>query len=217
MIDAIVEIINSISETHKIFSIEFSISENVVNLKKCRISAILSDNGQNFDEAFFKTMERYIDKINGHVLLYTIPNTNEEIDIRYRGKQQESALNKIYHYRFTKEEKGKVPIQKALNDLFGVRLIVNTELDYHELKKQIENSDLLKATLHRPYVREDDEYKAIHIYINNGNNRYFSWEVQIWRSQDEKKNELSHASHKSKREYVDFASKYKANSSRKEE
>lgn len=40
------------------------------------------------------------------------------------------------------------------------------------------------------------DYQAIHIYFQNGNNKYFPWELQIWRKKDEQTNIESHAKHK---------------------
>ena len=75
--------------------------------------------------------------------------------------------------------------------------------------EKIENSNLLKVQLFRQYVRKDENYHAIHIYLKSSSNIYLPWEVQIWKKEDEQVNESEHKNHKSKRKYINWIDMYK--------
>jgi hypothetical protein len=51
-----------------------------------------------------------------------------------------------------------------------------------------------------------NDYKALHLYFY-GDNKFFPWELQIWRKSDFQKNEESHLLHK--QEYTKWATIYK--------
>lgn len=58
------------------------------------------------------------------------------------------------------------------------------------------------------YVRKDENYHAIHIYLKSSSNIYLPWEVQIWKKEDEQVNESEHKNHKSKRKYINWIDMY---------
>lgn len=91
----------------------------------------------------------------------------------------------------------------------GFRIILESNLSYDELLEKIENSNLLKVQLFRQYVRKDENYHAIHIYLKSSSNIYLPWEVQIWKKEDEQVNESEHKNHKSKRKYINWIDMYK--------
>lgn len=124
------------------------------------------------------------DEINGLV---------KNSSVTSRVKSQNSVESKIQGYRLTKgHEFGKIPIIKCLNDLFGVRIILNEPLTFEEIycfvngkyenKFKCINSSKL-------------EYKATHLYLKKNNNT-FPWELQIWNDCDRMTNFASHKKYK---------------------
>ena len=110
-------------------------------------------------------------------------------------------------------ENGKIPINKCLNDFLGFRIFVDDlESIYDSLQKSILKTQKIKI-----YLREDDKYRAIHIYFKNGRNVYFPWELQIWDIKDSISNEISHREHKQKRKYISLPQTYHDTKLEKEE
>lgn len=144
------------------------------------------------------------EKILGHILNYrnfindraieitsSIRSINTNNIIQCRVKALNSVQYKIENYKKNHEE-GKIPIRKCLNDLYGIRLITDEQLEYEEIKHFIEeNFPNLKCI-----NAKRGDYQAIHIYFGNDNNKKFQWELQLWDKQHEESNYLSHAKHK---------------------
>lgn len=130
---------------------------------------------------------------------FSIGNTK----IYDRVKVKNSVEYKIKHYIADKEEKGKSPIDKCLNDLFGVRAIYNGKIDFdtvNEFVKQRFSKDIKCINAIR------GNYKAIHIYFKEDNFN-FQWELQIWSSEDANTNFISHE--KYKKDYAGWESENK--------
>lgn len=107
-----------------------------------------------------------------------------------RVKSLNSIQYKIKNYKMY-HENGKIPLKKCLNDIFGIRIILN-EINYEEvyiaLKIKYPNLKIIKSV--------KGNYKAIHIYFGNDNNMNFQWELQVWNKKQEKVNLLSHTKYK---------------------
>ena len=56
-----------------------------------------------------------------------------------RVKALNSIQNKIEKYK-NKKESGKIPIKKCLNDIFGLRIILNKSISYDEIIKYIKSN-----------------------------------------------------------------------------
>ena len=112
-----------------------------------------------------------------------------------RIKAINSIQYKIENYYLNRED-GKIPINKCLNDIVGIRIILNNEISL------IAINNWLKSTFKNLKVIEAyrGEYRAIHVYFGKGNNYLFQWELQIWLLKDSNKNLLSH--HKYKQSYI---------------
>ncbi len=206
-IEKIVQLINNIGEYHKTFSKNFyKNNDSNINLKKTTIDKILKE--ISYNGLFMDLIDEYIKLISKEILVSEIRSNSSKFTIRFRGKNRESVLNKLYYYRFDREE-FQIPIQKCLNDIMGFRIILESNLSYDELLEKIENSNLLKVQLFRQYVRKDENYHAIHIYLKSSSNIYLPWEVQIWKKEDEQVNESEHKNHKSKRKYINWIDMYK--------
>ena len=116
---------------------------------------------------------------------------NDE-NIEARIKNKNSIQFKIENYTIKKEhEFGHIPLKKCLNDIFGIRIIIDkfTQEDIWLWLK--ENYSFLKVT-----NSNKDNYRAIHVYFGNGNNNIYQWELQIWLKEDKENNYISHAKYK---------------------
>lgn len=212
MIDKIVAFINDIGERHCSFSDQFFSRYPSYNLKKTRVDTILKDS--SYDQKFMDLIDNYIDELTFWFSFLDFEFESSILETRFRGKNKESALNKLFHYRFERSQ-SSIPIQKCLNDLLGFRIIIDAEFDYQALLADIETSEDLSVTLFRSYARIDENYQAIHLYVKSDNNSYFPWEIQIWRKSDEVSNEQSHRDHEEKRRYTNWTKVYE-NNNRKE-
>lgn len=111
--------------------------------------------------------------------------------VNTRVKSTNSIQFKIQNY-VRNHENGKVPLKKCLNDIFGIRMIFNDDINYKEIKEFINNNyPSLKCI---KSVKQ--KYNAVHIYFGNDNNKNFQWELQLWDKKHEKSNLESHAMYK---------------------
>ncbi|MGF2716565.1 GTP pyrophosphokinase [Bacillus cereus] len=111
----------------------------------------------------------------------------------YRVKTHESIMDKLERYE---NRENKYPVNGWLNDIFGCRLIVDTETMY--LIEGLLDTWKEKYNLKNWYKKDKDGYKAIHVYFKNQNNMYFPWELQIWDKKDMEQNIKSHREQKRK-------------------
>ncbi|HGO5815109.1 TPA: GTP pyrophosphokinase [Mannheimia haemolytica] len=109
----------------------------------------------------------------------------------YRVKTSESIIYKIK--RFQERSEG-YPVNSILNDIFGARIIVDTETIAQVMERLDEWKE--KYGLKNWYLRDKEEYIGIHIYFKNASNFYYPWELQIWDQKDAEKNIQSHRKYK---------------------
>lgn len=163
-----------------------------INLSKS-ISLVTASN------SFFKMFVDYIEFLNNEYLTSdSFFNLTISEGLRSRVKLKESALLKLKKYQNKELESGSLSMNKCLNDLIGMRLILNkiegnassvrSELD--ELKQQ--------KIISRWYFREDGEYRGYHCYFK-ANNNSFPWELQIWDTKWEIKNLNEHQRHEAEK------------------
>ena len=128
-------------------------------------------------------------------------NTSEVVDViqnqkftnavNTRVKALNSIQYKIQNYEHNHED-GKIALKKCLNDIYGIRIIFEEDMNYNEVKNYIEKYyPKLKCI---ESIR--GEYHAIHVYFGNDDNYKFQWELQIWDKRHEKINLESHAKYK---------------------
>ena len=163
-----------------------------------------------FSQDYFETDQ--IEKVNlkhtlakvpvEHILAYRL-NLHESIndylfradlyDVSYfyRVKTSESILDKIERFKLRSEG---YPVNSILNDIFGARIVVNTE-DIRQVMDRLDDwKD--KYGLKNWYLRDKAEYIGIHIYFKHSSNFYYPWELQIWDKKDAEKNIQSHRKYK---------------------
>lgn len=111
-----------------------------------------------------------------------------------RIKTQNSLESKINRYIDNKPEHGLSPINKCVNDLFGIRIICDGEIDFEDLQNHINCSYGLKCI-----NAAKADYIATHICFKR-DNYSFPWELQVWEKRYTDSNLISH--HKYKQNYV---------------
>lgn len=114
-------------------------------------------------------------------------------EINTRVKAQNSIEYKINNYMTGKHEYGTVPINKCFNDLYGIRIIFNNNVDHNKIKCFIENK--YKKELKCIDSSKEEGYVATHVYFKN-DNYSFLWELQIWDKLHEKSNIKLHEQYK---------------------
>ncbi|MGN0606282.1 MAG: hypothetical protein ACI4JM_07150 [Oscillospiraceae bacterium] len=173
-----------------------------INLKKKTIKKA------NDDGVLEELVLSYLEFLNENTIEFQLRfssfTTSNILKSTSRVKNNNSVYYKINRYITEKSESGGIPINKCLNDLFGLRIIIANNYTLDDLLFRIKNmypdSKCINAS--------KNDYKAIHIYFTT-NNFTFPWELQIWLQKDEKTNYLSHK--KYKQEYTKWESEYKEN------
>lgn len=202
-------LISEICFLHEKYSYKFFSNIDAVNLKKKQIRNVIDDESKLIDDEFIRYVQNYHDFISQLIIEIEFEFEYRDLDFRIRIKQMDSILNKLLHYRFEKKEEGMVPIIKCLNDLLGVRIILD-QFDHDNNDVEVTCNDK-KLNMYKiePTKNLGADYKATHIYFI-GKNQYFPWELQIWNSDDSERNQHSHKQHKSKRDYIHWPERYKS-------
>jgi len=156
------------------------------NLKRKLIRDIEFDNDL-YD--FIIEYRMFLEKHSIDFMLEATKISNVEIRIKHIN----SIDYKINNYKTAlKHEYGTIPINKSLNDIMGVRIILNEDISYEEISNYIKNfypsCKVIKAERTGGYI-------AIHIYYHLSNFA-FPWELQIWDKQHVISNKYSHSLYK---------------------
>lgn len=181
MLSKVERLIDEINKLHLAFSQDYFETGKVekVNLKhtlaKVPVEHILA-----YRLNLHESINDYLFRAN----LYDIPYF-------YRVKASESILAKIE--RFSHRSEG-YPVNSIMNDIFGARIIVDTE----DIAQIMEKLDDWKEQygLKNWYLRDKEEYIGIHIYFKNSSNFFYPWELQVWDKKDAEKNIQSHIKYK---------------------
>lgn len=158
-----------------------------INLKKNEVSSILEN------EEILNTIFKYREFINENNIQLSLDfkqfnNDNTKVNIRTKTKN--SIEYKIKNY-IQNHEDGKIPINKCLNDLFGMRIIFKENITNQEIMNNIQS----KYNNLKCIDSSKQGYKATHIYFKQ-DNFLFQWELQIWNKIDEINNINSHEKYK---------------------
>lgn len=172
------------------------IDDNKLNLSKEKIKEFELTKNTEFYLKAFKAISSYRDalKINTEKFISdNIKNGLYFYNFEFRTKNINSIFSKIYRYIYEKDEKGEIPINKCLNDLFGLRVILpfqsftKTFKILCEICKKNNNLKIIDSS--------KNKYKAIHIYLKK-DNYSMQWEIQFWLKKDDKSNRISHKQYK---------------------
>lgn len=158
-----------------------------INLKKSLVADI------DVDGTIYKSIMEYVQLLNERNAGITLQLSFVcACQVTARVKAQNSIEYKIQNYKTDRHEFGKVPINKCVNDLFGIRIFLETPLTFDEIRAFVE------ATYQDKYRCIDSskfDYKAVHLYFRK-NNQSFPWELQIWNRCDAESNFSSHKKYK---------------------
>ena len=122
-------------------------------------------------------------------------SANIDIKYFYRVKTRESIDDKME--RFSSRE-DQYPVNNWLNDIFGARIILNTD-NINSVMNLLDDWQT-ELGLKNWYLREKEGYRGLHVYFKNKNNFFFPWELQIWDAKDMESNIKNHE--KFKRNFV---------------
>ncbi|MCD8295114.1 MAG: hypothetical protein LUE27_07735 [Clostridia bacterium] len=142
------------------------------------------------------------EELHGYILSYRrfllkemgkgrLPVFEDMPGVSFRIKTQNSLEYKIRKYGSGMKERGAVPLANCVNDLYGMRIILDEEaVTYDELKAHIVPLGL------KCIDSSNGDYKAVHVYISNPDYEWrsyvFRWELQIWLRRDAAGNYISH-------------------------
>lgn len=173
------------------------INETIVNTNKVQIRNVSLSNFQYYFK-FFIAVEIYRQKLKRIAVIFDEKKWNDDkiqvLNFESRIKNISSIFAKIYYYNNVKEEKGKICINKCLNDLYGLRISVPF-FTFKKLNKFI-NAFIAENNLDWKYYNATKNgYRAMHLYIYN-NNKEIRWEIQFWLRRDYTNNRLAHAKYK---------------------
>jgi hypothetical protein len=208
-IDKLCSLIYEISNIHKTFSEEHN-SLNPFNLKKTLVRDIVEqvDDSQTYiiNKEFHAVLNNYSNKVDRLMIEIDLDYTYNEFDFRLRIKQPESIIYKLGHYNSGKQENGKLPLNKCLNDLLGFRIMMAGFK--HDCEIFAKMCSVIEKTYKIKYRNSSKgEYSATHVYFYGDSNKNFPWELQIWLPEDFDTNYESHAAHK--QEYIKSAKIHK--------
>lgn len=161
-------------------------------MKKVKVDDVyLLDSKNNYLDIIFKYRKFLSDEFANFSNRFSVEECTSRI------KALNSVENKLETYMNKTKEKGKIPLIKCLNDLFGIRFILkNTTISIDEIKDIIiEHYPETLHKKHRVVLSSKNGYNAVHVYLHE-DNTYFPWEVQVWRKSDETANKDSHRQHK---------------------
>ena len=194
MFEDLEKLIYMIREEYSFINLKWEVyNRDEISLKKKLVKDIVNDN--TIKSKIFE----YRNFINDNIIDFTIKVQKEvfgECRINTRVKAQNSIEYKTKNY-YENHEKGKIPINKCFNDLFGIRIILNQNIKHEEIRKFIRYK--FKDIKCVDSSKKLGNYKATHIYFSK-DNYSFPWELQIWNKIDEENNLESHK--KYKQDYV---------------
>lgn len=205
---SIFEVIKDIMRFHDMISNDFYYKDSMPNLTNKRICDFINEDTNSLNVDFLVLINNYHELASSALVLSDFDFTYQSLDLRARVKQKESIINKMFYYTFETEQRGRVSVNKCLNDLLGFRIHLegfeHTINDVDGICKKIQSDTGYKIACKNSCK---DEYQGTHVYFYK-NNTTFPWELQIWDKKDEQANELSHQEHKSKRAYIAWPQVY---------
>lgn len=193
MNDELIRLIDFIEIEYKMFCEKWQSNENYlrINLKNNLVCDLI-ENEEIMNTIF--SYREFINENNIQLIMDFKEFNSENSKVNIRAKTRNSIEYKIKNYTLN-HEFGKVPIEKCLNDLFGIRIICKNKITYDEIKQLID----VRNTKLKCIDSTKQDYKATHIYFKYDNFN-FQWELQVWNQEDEINNINSHE--KYKQDYV---------------
>ena len=158
-----------------------------LNLKKETVSSIAAETTVY---AYILDCVEFLNAHSAEISLQLISSCTALVTTRV--KTQNSIAFKIDSYSGEKHQNGKIPINKCLNDLFGVRIILEEATDFPALRAFFEET---YPQTYKYIDSSKQRYRAVHLYFR-ADNQSFPWELQIWNRCDAETNFESHKEYK---------------------
>ena len=140
----------------------------------------------------------YVEFLKGCSLLKDFNGQYDGYEVMSRVKNHNSIEEKIKDYCEYRKERGEISVNKCLNDLFGIRIIIDCdELLESDIESVVQDygTAIFVEDKYVPARGESPPYKAKHLYFKCTNEDY-RWELQIWRAADQESNHESHKTHR---------------------
>lgn len=177
----------------------------IYHMKNTRMRDVLADEELH---GYILSYRRFLLKEMGKGRL---PVFEDMPNLSLRIKTQNSLEYKIRKYGAGVKERGTVSLANCLNDLYGLRIILDEDVSYDEFKAHIAPLGL------KCIDSSKGDYKAVHMYINSpsyeGRNYVFLWELQIWLRREAAGNYISHT--RDKEYYTCWEQEYRMKERRK--
>lgn len=158
-----------------------------INLRRTYMDSI--DGGQDIYASIFGYVQ-LLNEVSAEIFM-DLSLLRSSLEITSRVKAQNSIEYKITSYKGEKHEFGKIPLNKCLNDLFGVRVILPEVHSFQEIRDFVDQ--------YAPDLKcinsSKGEYRATHLYFKL-DNFSFPWELQIWNQRNKETNFESHKQYK---------------------
>lgn len=197
MLKVIEELILDINELHiKFHSSDHYQLNHHINFSSKQMNHLYIENKLYND--FFNYVREYKIALSRFMISEEVENFTDDYShlfLRMRIKEWSSLEEKIKRHNNGPTE-GKVPIQKCINDVLGIRIISDKDYRNHKDFKQMCEKLKKDKVIFRYYPRNDDGYYGIHLYFKGKSNLYLPWELQIWYDEHEESNYQSHLQHK---------------------
>ncbi|MHB0809379.1 MAG: nucleotidyltransferase family protein [Facklamia hominis] len=188
--EKLIDLIIEINSLHLLFNLEICKDlSSGINFSRKQVNHLIENH--SLKNLFFSYLDEYYFRLRPFVISDRILS----LDVDNRIKDRDSIVFKLNKYYLGKE-KGKMPIQKCLNDILGFRYITKENLMESQDFKVICEKLKKEKIIYFYYIRRDGNYNAIHMYFKGKSNNFLPWELQIWYNEHEEGNRLSHAEHK---------------------
>lgn len=164
-----------------------------VNFKNKKVDDV------NNDELFYLYVSDYRKMIqdpeNITDLIVLKANYTALGQLDYRIKENDSWMDKLNRYQ-NGDLKGKIPLNKCLNDLVGFRISLKINIDREKIIERLTELCSHNGMKNIKIIDSSKNgYFAVHIYIKD-TNKEPSWELQIWNHEDIANNIDSHKTYK---------------------
>lgn len=186
MYDDFIKLVDIISQCYLACTEDWkTLNSSSYNLKRILVRDI------DFNNELYKTIIEYRKLLERHapnLILQAEQISNTEVRI----KNINSIDSKIRNYKeMKKHEKGTTPIIKSINDLMGIRIVLEEPISLEEIKRYV----LEKYPSYRVISSNKNGYVAIHVYFQISN-FYFPWELQVWDKAHAVNNKQVHSMYK---------------------
>lgn len=186
MCDVLVKLVDIITQCYSTCTDDWkALNLCSYNLKRKLIKDI------EFNNELYMTIIEYRKLLEKHAPIL-ISHVEQMSNVEMRIKHINSIDYKIQAYKnMEKHGFGTTPIIKSINDLMGIRIILEEPISFNEIKEYL----LGKYPLYRVISSNKNGYVAIHVYFQISN-AYFPWELQIWDRVHSVNNKQVHSQYK---------------------